>query len=254
MDFSLVLMSFAVGVLIGLTSMGGAALMAPFLILVLGVKPVMAVGTDLVYGGITKIVGAWLHFERGTVDLPVVWRLSRGSIPGGIVGALTVILLPRYTHDAETYVKKAIGVLLVLVAVILLMRVLSVFPRWDISPATKSFLHAKGTTIWGVVVGWCVGATSVGSGSLLAPFLLLLYPAKTSKVIGTDVFHAALLVSITALIHISSGGIDWKLVPVLLAGSIPGVLLGTMLSTRIPTKVLRTGLGAILLFTGVEML
>jgi uncharacterized protein len=254
MNFSLILMSFGVGILIGLTSMGGAALMAPFLILILGVRPAVAVGTDLVYGGLTKIVGAWLHLRRGNVDLPVVWKLASGSLPGGILGALTVILLPRYTHEAEAYIKKTIGVLLVVVAVILLVRVLSIFPRWDISPRTKQFLNNKGTILWGAVVGWCVGATSVGSGSLLAPFLLLLYPAKTSKVVGTDVFHAALLVSITGIIHATSGGTDWKLVPILLTGSIPGVLIGTTLSSRIPTKVLRTGLGAILLVTGYEML
>src|SRR5438874_10469283 len=109
MNFPLIFMSFGVGVLIGLTSMGGAALMAPFLILVVGVRPVTAVGTDLVYGAITKIVGAWVHLRQGTVDLPVVKKLATGSIPGGLVGAAFVILLPRVTHDAEQYVKKAIG-------------------------------------------------------------------------------------------------------------------------------------------------
>src|SRR5580704_68337 len=94
LTFPLVLMSFGVGVLIGLTSMGGAALMAPFLILVVGVRPVTAVGTDLVYGAVTKIIGAWVHWKQGTVDLPVVKKLATGSIPGGLVGSLLVILLP----------------------------------------------------------------------------------------------------------------------------------------------------------------
>src|SRR6202051_916190 len=107
MHFPLVLMSFLVGLLIGFTSMGGAALMAPFLILVLGVRPVTAVGTDLVYGAVTKIVGAWVHFKQGTVDMAVVRKLAYGSIPGGLLGSLLVILLPRFTHDAEHYVKKA---------------------------------------------------------------------------------------------------------------------------------------------------
>src|SRR5579863_7847381 len=124
MNFPLLLMSFCVGVLIGLTSMGGAALMAPFLILIVGVRPVTAVGTDLVYGAVTKIVGAWVHLKQGTVDLPVVRKLASGSIPGGILGALLVILLPRITHDAEQYVRKAIAVLLLIVAVVLLVRVL----------------------------------------------------------------------------------------------------------------------------------
>lgn len=253
MNFPLVLMSFGVGVLIGLTSMGGAALMAPFLILVLGVRPVTAVGTDLVYGAVTKIVGAWVHLREGTVDIPVVKRLAIGSIPGGILGSLLVILLPRFTHDAEHYVKRAIGVLLVVVAVILLVRMLTRFAEAKPSTKTLLFLHEKGTLIWGAVVGFCVGATSVGSGSLLAPFLMMLYPSKTSKVVGTDVFHAAILVSVTGIAHAASGGVEWNLVPVLLAGSIPGVLLGSKLSARIPARPLRTGLAAVLLFTGYWM-
>ena len=124
MNFPLVLMSFGVGILIGLTSMGGAALMAPFLILVVGVRPVTAVGTDLVYGAVTKIIGAWVHLKQDTVDLPVVKRLAWGSVPGGLLGALLVILLPRYTHEAEHYVQKGIATLLVIVAVTLLVRML----------------------------------------------------------------------------------------------------------------------------------
>src|ERR1700685_1504785 len=103
MNFALVLMSFGVGILIGLTSMGGAALMAPFLILILGVRPVTAVGTDLVYGAVTKIIGSWVHLKQGTVYLPVVWKLASGSFPAGLLGALLVILLPRFTHQAERY-------------------------------------------------------------------------------------------------------------------------------------------------------
>ena len=253
MNFPLVLMSFGVGILIGLTSMGGAALMAPFLILVLGVRPVTAVGTDLVYGAVTKVVGAWVHFKQGTVDMAVVRKLAYGSIPGGLVGSMLVILLPRFTHDAEHYVKKAIGTLLVIVAIILLARVLTRFTEAAPSAKTLEFLNEKGTVIWGAVVGFCVGATSVGSGSLLAPFLMLLYPSKTSKVVGTDVFHAAILVSVTGIAHATSGGVEWQLVPWLLAGSIPGVLLGSRVAAHIPARPLRTGLAAVLLFTGYWM-
>jgi uncharacterized membrane protein YfcA len=253
MNLPLVLMSFCVGTLIGLTSMGGAALMAPFLILFVGVKPVTAVGTDLVYGAVTKIIGGWVHFRQGTVDVAVVKKLAAGSVPGGLLGALTLILLPRVTHDAEQYVQRAIGALLVIVAVILVLRM--VFPLPAVSPSTKrlKFLHNEGTVIWGAVVGFCVGATSVGSGSLLAPFLLMLYPSNTSKIVGTDVFHAAILVSVTALAHATSGGVEWSLIPFLLAGSIPGVLLGSKLAVYIPARPLRTGLAALLLVTGYRM-
>jgi uncharacterized membrane protein YfcA len=253
MNFPLVLMSFGVGILIGLTSMGGAALMAPFLILVLGVRPVTAVGTDLVYGAVTKIVGAWVHLKQGTVDMAAVRKLAYGSIPGGLVGSFLVILLPRFTHDAEHYVKRAIGALLVIIAIILLVRVLTRFRETAPSPKTLQFLNEKGAVIWGAVVGFCVGATSVGSGSLLAPFLMMLYPTKPSKVVGTDVFHAAILVSVTGIAHATSGGVEWQLVPWLLAGSIPGVLLGSRMAAHVPARPLRTGLAAVLLFTGYWM-
>jgi hypothetical protein len=212
-----------------------------------------AVGTDLVYGAVTKIIGAWVHWKQDTVDLPVVRKLAKGSVPGGLLGALLVILLPRVTHEAEYYVQKAIGVLLVLVAVVLLARMLMRFPTGSPSVQTLNFLHKRGTTIWGAVVGFCVGATSVGSGSLLAPFLMMLFPSRTSKVVGTDVCHAAILVSVTGLAHATSGGVEWGLVPVLLAGSIPGVLLGSRLAAWVPAKPLRTGMAALLLVTGYRM-
>jgi uncharacterized membrane protein YfcA len=253
MNFPLVLMSFGVGVLVGLTSMGGAALMAPFLILVLGVRPVLAVGTDLVYGAVMKFVGAWVHLRQGTVDLPVVRKLAAGSIPGGLLGVLVVILLPRFTHNAEQYVKKAIATLLVVVAIILLTHVLTRFSEVSLSASALTRLHEKGTVIWGAVVGFCVGLTSVGSGSLLAPFLLMLYPSKTAKAVGTDVFHAAILVTITGIAHATSGGVEWNLVPGLLAGSIPGVVLGSRIASRIPARPLRAGLAAVLLVTGYWM-
>ena len=253
MNFPLVLMSFGVGILIGLTSMGGAALMAPFLILVVGVKPVTAVGTDLVYGAVTKIIGSWVHFKQDTVDMSVVRRLAWGSIPGGILGSLLVIVLPKFSHDAQRFEQRAIGVLLVAVALVLLARLIKNNPA---PPAERhmKFLTGAGTTIWGAVVGFCVGLTSVGSGSLLAPFLMMLYPSKTAKIVGTDVFHAAVLVSVTGLAHAASGGVEWNLIPFLLAGSIPGVLLGSRLAVYIPARQLRTGLAAVLLLTGYRMI
>jgi len=253
MNYPLVVMSFGVGILIGLTSMGGAALMAPFLILVVGLRPLTAVGTDLTYGAITKIFGAWVHWRQGTVDLPVVRKLATGSIPGGIAGALFVILLPRFTREAEHYVQMAIGALLVIVAITLLVRALAKSPEVTQPQSNHEFLRNRGTVIWGAVVGFCVGATSVGSGSLLVPFLMMLYQGKTSKVVGTDVFHAAVLVSVTGLAHATSAGVEWNLLPTLLAGSIPGVLIGSKLAPRIPARPLRTGLAAVLLLSGLRM-
>ena len=147
MNVPLVVMSFCVGVLIGLTSMGGAALMAPFLILVVGVRPVTAVGTDLVYGAVTKIVGACVHLKQGTVDLPIVKKLAIGSVPGGLLGSLVVILLPRITHDAERDVQRAIGALLVLVAIVLLARMIAFSPKATPSVKTLKFLQDRKSVV-----------------------------------------------------------------------------------------------------------
>ena len=114
-------------------------------------------------------------------------------------------------------------------------------------------MQGTGSVIWGAVVGFCVGATSVGSGSLLMPFLFLLFPSQVSKVVGTDVFHAAILVSVTGLAHSFSSGVEWNLVPLLLAGSIPGVWIGSRLAVLIPPRPLRTGMAAILMVTGYRM-
>jgi uncharacterized membrane protein YfcA len=253
MDLPLLAMSFGVGLMIGLTSMGGAALMAPFLILVVGVKPVTAVGTDLVYGAITKITGAWFHLRHGTVDIAVVKKLATGSVPAGVLGSLVVILLPRITHDAEYYIQKAIGGLLVIVAIVLVARMLLPMRTDAISAARLEFLRERGTIVWGAIVGFCVGATSVGSGSLLAPFLMMLYPTKSSKVVGTDLVHAAVLVSVTGFAHAAASGVQWQLVPTLLMGSIPGVLLGSRLALAIPPRPLRTILAGLLLVTGYRL-
>jgi uncharacterized protein len=253
MNIPLILMSFGVGILIGLTSMGGAALITPFLILIVGVQPVTAVGTDLVYGAVTKVVGAWLHLKQGTVDLAVVRRLAIGSLPGGLLGALVVNLLPKLSQGAQRFEQRAIGAILVLVAIILFARFAGASPR-ALQPATLAFLEKTGMPLWGAVVGFCVGFTSIGSGALLVPFLLLLYPAKSAKVVGTDVFHAALLVSVTGIARAASGGVEWRLIPLLLAGSIPGVLLGSRLAVHVPARQLRTGLAGVLLLTGIRML
>jgi uncharacterized membrane protein YfcA len=254
MNLPLLLMSFLVGLLIGLTSMGGAALMAPFLILVVGVRPVTAVGTDLVYGSVTKIFGAWVHWKQGTVDFQVVRRLATGSIPGGLLGSLLVILLPRLTKQSEHFEQRAIGILLIIVALILFARLLITAPLVSLSAKTMRFLEERGTVIWGALVGFCVGLTSVGSGSLLAPYLLMLYPSKTAKIVGTDICHAAVLVSVTGLAHAASGGVEWNLIPILLAGSIPGVLLGSRLAIYVPARSLRIGLAVVLLLTGFRMI
>jgi uncharacterized membrane protein YfcA len=250
-DAPFVMMSFVVGVLVGLTSMGGAALMTPFLILVVGVRPMMAVGTDLVYGAVTKIVGAWMHWRQDTVDLGVVLRMACGSVPAGVGG----VLLVRHLHDAgmdpDQYLRRMIGVVLVVVAVLLLIRTFYKLPT-----SSGKFLERHRTlmvVVWGAVVGFAVGLTSVGSGSLIAPFLVMLFPTQPAKVVGTDVFHAAVLVTATAFLYGQAGHVNWQLVPLLLAGSIPGVLIGSYLAPRLPVRTLRVALSVLLFTTGLKL-
>jgi uncharacterized membrane protein YfcA len=250
MTFPLVLMSFGVGALIGLTGMGGAALMAPFLILAVGVQPITAVGTDLVYGAVAKMVGAWAHMRQGTVDLRMVGRLAAGSIPGGLIGAALTRFLMRHTHDAEQHVRKAIAALLVLVAVILLTRMF--YPVPPSGPAPR-FTQDRLIPLWGAVVGFCVGFTSVGSGSMLTPLLMICYPKRPATAVGTDVFHAAILVAATGLVYTGSSAVEWSLVPALLAGAIPGVLLGSKLAIRIPPRPLQFMLAVVLLVCAYRM-
>jgi uncharacterized membrane protein YfcA len=253
MNFPLVLLSFGVGLLIGLTSMGGAALMTPVLILILGVRPVVAVGTDLAYTSITKIVGAWAHWRQGTADVRLSLRLAFTSVPGGLLGVWSLSEVRRRGYDADIVLRKALGAVLILAAAVMIIRIARTRPINFVHPWAV-WLRKWGAPIWAGFTGFCVGLTSVGSGSLLAPFLLMLYPQSTVRLIGTDVFHAAILVTSTAGVHLYNGHVNWEMMPMLLLGSIPGVFLGARLSPRLPVRWLQLGLAALLLFGGYRLL
>jgi uncharacterized protein len=243
---------FLVGILIGLTGIGGGALMTPFLILVLGTRPVVAVGTDLAYNAVTKLVGAYIHWRQGTVDIHLVKRLALGSVPAGIAGVAALSAITRSGADPDEAVKRALGAALILVAAILLSRVLGIeFP--EMPPRWRAALQGRGTVIVGAVVGALVGFTSVGSGSLLVPFLMTVFPLTAAQVVGTDVFHAAILVSVTALGHAHEGSVDWGIAAGLLVGSIPGAALGSWMAPRTPARALRVGLAGLLLVTGISL-
>jgi uncharacterized membrane protein YfcA len=249
-DPTLPLTGLFVGLLIGLTGIGGGALMTPFLILVLGVRPVVAVGTDLVYGAVTKLAGAVLHWRQGTVDLRLVRRLAVASVPAGVLAALAARSLP--SDDIDPLVRLVLGIVLGLVAVLMLAR-LAVGDVTDVPARWRKRLQGTGTYTVGAVVGAMVGFTSVGSGSMLVPFLVAVYPLNTAKVVGTDVFHAAILVTATALAHAQGGLVDWPLAGGLLLGSIPGVALGSWMAPRVPSRALRIALAVLLLATSYTL-
>lgn len=253
MDPTLPLTGLFVGLLIGLTGMGGGSLMTPFLILVVGVRPTVAVGSDLAYGAITKIAGALLHWRQQTVDLVLVRRLAIGSVPAGLAAVAAVRMLPELGVDADKAATRALGAVLVVVAIVLLCRLLGLIPA-EVPERWRAALQGRGTIAAGAIVGALVGFTSVGSGALLVPFLVCVFPTNTARVVGTDVFHAAILLSATAIGHAHGGAVDWGLTASLLVGSVPGVAVGSWMAPRVPARALGAALASVLLVTGISLL
>ena len=244
-----------IGFLVGLTGMGGGALMTPVLILFFGFKPTLAVGTDVTYAAITKTFGAWRHWRLGSVDLPLVLYLVLGSVPSTLAGVGMVhYLQTNYGAQLDSILYRAIGIALVIVGVTLVarsvVRVDASRRRENIGLSTRRKVF---TVMLGAATGFVVGLTSVGSGTFLGMFLLTAYPLATSRVVGTDVFQAAILLYATAIAQASIGNVDLWMVAALLVGSIPGIIAGSQLTIRTPTRVLRLCLAAVLLLSGIVM-
>ncbi len=249
MDPLIILFGLGVGILIGMTGVGGGSLMTPLLILVFGTKPVVAIGTDLAYGAITKTLGGWRHLRKGTVDLGLTLWMSAGSWPGAICGVLAIEYIQDHYGDSfESFMLTSLGVALFLVGTALLVRAL--FLKRLISQERDSVQMTRSvklTTIpLGFVLGAILGLTSVGSGALIGLALILVYKLTPQRVVGTDVFHAAGLLWVAGIMHMLFGNIDYGLMLNILVGSLPGVWLGTNLMSRIPTAGLRIGLAIVL--------
>jgi uncharacterized protein len=243
MDPLVVLFGLGVGVLIGLTGIGGGSLMTPLLILVVGVQPVVAIGTDLAYGAITKTVGGFKHLRSGTVDLGVSKWMAFGSVPGSIAG---VFLLERLDLDVTVVLALVAGALLVVALAVLLRAVFVTTPRERAQVPLNARSKATAVAIGGVL-GVVLGLTSVGSGALIGPALILLFRLTPRRVVGTDVFHAAIMLWAAGLAHWVGGNVDLALMGTILLGSIPGVWVGSSLVGRVPAGVLRPVLGCVLL-------
>ena len=257
MDPVVIAFGLGVGVLIGLTGIGGGSLMTPLLIIVVGVKPVVAIGTDLAYGAITKSVGGWRHWRKRTVDLGVCWWLAAGSVPGSLLG---VWLIERLHH---AYGKHFDSVLLICVAAALLIVSAAILVRALFMPrlverereSVTMTRRTKATAVGiGLVLGLILGLTSVGSGALIGLALILVFQLTPHRVVGTDVFHAAVLLWVAGFAHFVSGNVDFGLMGNILIGSIPGVWIGTHLITRVPANGLRPVLGCVLLGSALGVL
>ncbi len=258
MDPLLILFGFGVGLLVGTTGMGGGSLMTPLLILVFGIKPVVAIGTDLAYAAVTKTVGGYRHLRKGTVDMGLALWLGTGSIPGALGG---VVVLDRlhaaYGDEIDTWVLAAVAAALALTGVLVLARALflpKVLARERDTIAPLETRHKLAACVLGLTVGFVLGVTSAGSGTLIAVGLIVLFRLRPRRVVGTDVFHAAILLWVAGAAHFVSGNVDLGLAGTILLGSVPGVWLGANLSTRMPESGLRPTLGIVLIASALGLL
>src|SRR3954447_9754766 len=242
-----------VGILIGLTGIGGGSLMTPLLILFAGVQPVVAIGTDLAYGAITKTLGGWRHWRKGTVDLGVSKWLAVGSMPASLVG---VWAADHYAHRAQETLLFGIAVVLLVVALTTLFRALflSTAVARERHTVTLTVGTRAGAIAIGAVLGFLLGLTSVGSGALIGLALILVFRLTPHRVVGTDVFHAALLLWTAGIAHWVGGNVDFALMGNILIGSLPGVWLGTHLIDRVPADALRPALGCVLMGSALGVL
>lgn len=249
-DPLIIAFGLGVGILVGLTGIGGGSLMTPLLVLFAGVQPVMAIGTDLAYGAVTKTLGGWRHLRSGTVDLGVSKWLAVGSVPGALLGVLAINAVhDRWGEQVDTWLLVGIAVALVVVGLAtlyraLFMRTAVARERHTVELTRRGRFQAVGT---GLSLGLLVGATSVGSGALIGLVLIFLFRLTPHRVVGTDVFHGAILLWVAGLAHWASGNVDLGLMANILIGSIPGVLIGTHYMVRVPANVLRPMLACVLL-------
>jgi uncharacterized protein len=256
MDPAIILFGLGVGILVGTTGMGGGSLMTPLLILVFGVKPVVAVGTDLAYAAVTKTVGGWRHFRKGTVFPRMAFWLAVGSCPGALVG---VWLLDRlrgaWGDDFDTFMLVAIGAALLLTGGLVLLRALALadYAARERDAFRMQTRHKVAALALGGSIGFVLGITSAGSGTLIAIGLILGFRLSPHRVVGTDVAHAAVLLWVAAAAHLVSGNIDFGLAGTILIGSVPGVWLGAHLSTRLPQEWLRLALATVMLASGLSL-
>ena len=258
MDWPLVILfGFLVGILVGTTGVGGGSLMTPALILVFGTAPTTAIGTDLAYAAVTKTVGGWRHWRNGTVDMKMALWLAVGSLPGALGGVYVLRLLEdalgkdQFDDTLLTMVGAALLVTAVAVLARAVMRHLK-NERDTIDPFETR--HKVAAVLVGVSVGFVLGLTSAGSGALIAVALIMIYRFKPRRVVGTDVFHAALLLWVASIAHFASGNVDLLLAGNILIGSIPGVWIGSGLANTLPEGTLRPALGTVLLAAGLALL
>ena len=249
MDPAIVIFGFGIGAMVGMTGMGGGTLMTPLLILLFGVKPVTAIGTDIFYAAVTKTVGGWRHLRMGTVNMGLALWLAAGSVPASIAGVWAISILQSKIGEEhlDSVVYALLGGTLLMVGIITLARALIlsklIEERDDFEIKHR---HKVAAVAIGATTGFVIGITSAGSGTVIAILLIAVFRLTPKKVVGTDVFHAAILLWAAGIAHWVSGNVDFVLAGNILLGSVPGVVVGSHFAARAPTGFLRTALGVVL--------
>jgi uncharacterized protein len=255
LDFGIALAGFIVGIVVGLTGMGGGALMTPILVLGFGIEPLAAVSSDLVAAVVMKPIGGGIHFRHGTVHTGLVKWLALGSVPGALFGSYVI---SHISGDVGDTIGTVLGVVLLVAAAAMVLRMyLSSHrgPGLDGIEARRVPVRRAATLAVGLVGGTVVGMTSVGSGSLMIVALMLLYPTLSSReLVGTDLVQAVPLVLAAAIGHLLWGEFELGLTTSLLIGSIPGVIIGAQISSRAPDHFIRPVLVMVLALTGLKLL
>jgi uncharacterized protein len=253
MNFTLALAGLGVGIVVGLTGMGGGALMTPILVLLFGVPPVAAVSSDLAASAVMKPFGGFVHARRGTVNWRLVLWLCIGSVPSAFGGVLLLRLLGDDSRVQHT-IQIALGVALILAASGLVLKSWAARRRGDAGPAEPIVVRPIPTLLVGAAGGLIVGLTSVGSGSLIIVVLLALYPKlRANDLVGTDLVQAIPLVFSAAFGHALFGELKLDLAAAVLVGSIPGVLIGSRISSRAPAGLIRSALVIVLLASALKL-
>jgi uncharacterized protein len=255
MTWQFTLTGLGLGLIVGLTGVGGGSLMTPILIIVFGFSPSSAVGTDIFHGAIFKSFGAVRHRRLGTVHGHLAFWLFAGSGPLAIAGVVVSRALQSQLSNAETILGYAIGGALILGGAGFLAKS---FVKRGVQPSEAPFIMSRRDKLiafaTGAVFGFIVGLTSVGSGTYFGLMMVLVYPLAMPRIVGTDIFHAAALLWVAGVGHLIIGDVDMHAVAWLLVGSVPGILISSRYTVKVPDMTIRGGLGGILIISGLKLL
>src|SRR3954449_7686045 len=255
MTWQFTLSGFLIGALVGLTGMGGGSLLTPILVIFFGFKPTLAVGTDVLHGAIFKSFGAVRHRRLGTVHARLTLWMFLGSGPMSLLGVAAGTWLSHRSSGADDIEAYAIGAALVIGGCGLVAKT---FLQRGIQPDDAPFLLERRDKLiafaLGATCGFVVGLTSVGSGTFFGLAMVLVFPLPLPKIVGTDIFHAAALLWVAGFGHLVAGNVDLRTMGWLLTGSIPGILLTSQFTLKLPDRALRLGLASVLMLSGIKLI